>query len=174
MNEIFIDIVDSVFYDIRLSPLPKKPYLKKGISDSLKNEKLKNHKLFLAERKIEQEKIKTDTSRIVLAIYDTISMIRDRPGYRIDLSQLKESEKFIFKYYSIFPKENNIYKSKYPFYFGGIINFSRIKFNENKDYGELSVAVGYYIQDAEGFDIYIKKDKNGKWIIDKVVGTWIT
>ena len=195
MNEIFIDLVDSIYYDIRLSPIPKKPYLEKGISDSLKNYKIKNHKLYITERKKEQEIIKNDTSRIVLAVYDTIytesllkgpeiikfnnieylfDSVTKKIEYKIDLNKIAESDKFRFKYLSDFSNSKKIWKTKYPFYFGGVISFSRIQFDKNKKYGLLDAGITYADQDGEGFRIYIRKDINNKWIIEKITGTWIT
>ena len=195
MNEIFNDLADSIFHDIRLFPLPKKPHLEKGISDSLKNKKIKKHRLFLAKKELEIAKIKNDTSRIVIAVFDTIKKQSISNGnelikfnnieylfdsmtkkieYKIDLSTLKKSNKFIFKYWTDFPNDRKIWRTKYPFYFGGVISVSRIQFDINKEYGVLKVAIGYAEQDAQGFRIYIKKDKNNKWIIEKVIDTWIS
>tara|TARA_R110001583_G_scaffold113965_2_gene264424 strand:+ start:2483 stop:3157 length:675 start_codon:yes stop_codon:yes gene_type:complete len=195
MNEIFIDLVDSIYYDIRLSPLPKEPYLEKGISDSLKNERIKKHKLFLAEREINQEKIKNDTSRIVLAVYDTIEKqsisngnelikfnnveylfdsITKKIEYKIDLSKIKRSDKFIFKYWTDFPNDRKIWRNKSPYYLGGLVSFSRIQFDKTKKHGVLKGGVGYGINDSEGFRIYIKKDLNNKWVIDKIILTSIS
>ena len=174
MNEIFIDLVDSIYVDTRTMKIPSKPFLEKGISDSLKIEKLNKHKLLLEERDKRIILIKNDTSRVVLAIVDTIAKITDKPEYKIDILQLKESKKYIFKYYSDFPKGRKLWTTKYPYYFGGTISLSRIKFNENKDFGEFSVGIGYYDQDAQGFDVYIKKDTDDNWIIEKIKGTWIS
>jgi hypothetical protein len=174
MTNIFPNLIDSIYSDYRTMKIPSKPFMENGISDSLKNEKIKEYKIFLADREKRINKIKNDTSRVVLAIYDTISKIIDKSEYKIDISKLKKSDKYIFKYYSDFPRDRKIWSAKYSFYFGGIISFSRIKFNENKDLGQLSVGVSYYDKDAQGFDVYIKKDKNDKWIIKKVIVTWIS
>ncbi len=71
MNEIFTDLVDSIFRDMRTLRIPP-PYLEKGISDSLKNEKINRYRIALAKNKKKRIEIKNDTSRIVIAVYDTI------------------------------------------------------------------------------------------------------
>jgi len=173
MNEIFIDLIDSIYVDSRTMKIPS-PVFENGISDSLKTKNLKEYKKYLNEREKKIIKIKNDTNRVVLAIYDTISKIIDKPEYKIKLSQLSKSDKYIFMYYSEFPIGRKKWTTNYPFHFGGTIFLSRIKFNENKDSGELSVGIGYYDQDEQGFDVYIKKDIDNKWIIEKIIGTWIS
>ncbi|HSQ46410.1 MAG TPA: hypothetical protein VLM44_05760 [Lutibacter sp.] len=168
MNEIFTDLVDAIYTDMRTVKIPSRPFLAKGTYD-----KLKSHQIALAEREKRIIKIKNDTSRIVLAIYDTITKITNRTAYNIDLSKLNKSNTYIFKYWSDFPKGRKIWNTKYPFYFGGIISFSRIEFDWSKKSGVLTAGISYADQDAQGFDIYIKKSNN-KWIIEKVVETWIS
>tara|TARA_R110001583_G_C5667331_1_gene410342 strand:- start:7095 stop:7745 length:651 start_codon:yes stop_codon:yes gene_type:complete len=195
MSEILTDLVDSIYFDIRLMPLSKNPYLEKGISDSLKNEKIKRHQIAIAKREKRIIEIKNDTSRIVIAVFDTIytesllkgpeiikynnieylfDFITKKIEYKIDLNKISKSDKFRFKYLSGFPNDKTIWKTKYPFYFGGVISFSRIQFDKNKKYGLLDAGITYADQDGEGFRIYIKKDINNKWIIEKIEGTWVT
>ena len=194
MIQIFPSIVDSIFSDWRISKIPK-PYLKKGISDSLRLEKLKRYEKSLADREKRIIEIKNDTSRIVIAISDTIytesllksserikdngieyifDSITKKIEYKIDLNNFKENEKFRFKYISEFPKGRNIFRTKYPFYFGGAIGVSRIQFDKDKKHGILSAGILYAPLDGYGYRIYIKKDKNDNWIIDRIKETWIS
>ena len=87
---------------------------------------------------------------------------------------MTESNKFIFKYLSEFPQDKTIFRKKYPFYFGGVVSFTRIQFDEDKKHGTLTAAISYGVMDSQGFDIYIKKDKNDKWVVDRIKGTWIS
>ena len=173
MNDLFIDLIDSIYVDSRTMKIPS-PNLRNVISDSLKTEKLKKYKKYLVEREKRIIQIKNDTSKVVIAIDDTISKIRDKSEYKIDLLKINENDKYIFKYYSDFPKGKKTWTTEYPYHFGGIISLERIKFNENKDYGELSVAISYFHQDAAGFNVFIKKDSNNKWIIEKIITSWIS
>jgi hypothetical protein len=71
MNEIFIDLVDSIFIDMRTMKIPSL-HLEKGISDSLINERINRYRLALDKNEKKRIEIKNDTSRIVIAVYDTI------------------------------------------------------------------------------------------------------
>ncbi|MDV7187956.1 hypothetical protein R3X25_11745 [Lutibacter sp. TH_r2] len=194
MIQILPSVVDSIFNDWRISKIPE-PYFEKGISDSLRLEKLKRYEKSLAEREKRIIEIKNDTSRIVIAIIDTIyaesllksserikdngieyifDSITKKIEYKIDLNNFKENEKFRFKYSSEFPKGRKIFRTKYPFYFGGAISFSRIVFDKDKKYGIMSAGIAYEALNGYGFRIYLKRGKNDKWIIDKIKGTWIS
>ena len=93
MNEIFLDLVDSIFYDYRLLPPPPMPSPPFGIiiSDSLKKENIKRHQKFLVKFEKRKAAIKKDTSRIVIAVADTIFI----PS-RINHSTLKKYFKIVF------------------------------------------------------------------------------
>ena len=194
MNEIFTDLVDSIFRDMRTLRIPP-PYLEKGISDSLKNEKINRYRIALAKNKKKRIEIKNDTSRIVIAVYDTIvkqsisnadELIKynnieyffdsktKKIEYKIDISKIKKSDKYIFKYWSEFPKGRVFWKTKYPFYLGGVIKFSKIQFDKSKKFGVLNGGVSYGILNGSGYRIYIKKDLNDNWIIEKIIGTSIS
>ena len=194
MNEIFTDLVDSIFTDMRILRIPS-PNLGNVTSDSLRNEIIKRHKNAIAKIEKRRLEIENDTSRIVIAVYDTIDRksISERDElkkhfsienffesktswekYKIDLSKIKESDKFIYKYYSSFPKEQDFFRSKYSFYLGGIVSFSKIQFDSDRNFGVLSGGISYAPLDGYGFLFYIKKDLNGNWIIDKIKGTSIS
>lgn len=198
MNEIFLDLVDSVFYDMRLMPpMPVPPPPPPGIeiSDSLKKENLKRHQKILADFEKRKVEIEKDTSRIVIAVYDTIftlsqedyttlkSNFKDSKlkidtlknvfDYKIDLSQFNKSKKFIFKYMSEFPDGSKIWKDSYPFYLGGAISLSQIYFDEKKEFGILEGGIIYGRLNGGGFRIFIKK-LSEKWVIDKIEGTWVS
>ena len=54
------------------------------------------------------------------------------------------------------------------------IGFSRIIFDKTKNYGVLNGGYTIGILNGSGFRIFIKKNKSGNWIIDKIEGTWIS
>lgn len=194
MNEIFIDLVDSIFIDMRTMKIPSL-HLEEGISDSLKNEKINRYRLALDKNEKKRIEIKNDTSRIVIAVYDTIETQSVSAGeelikhnnieylfnsktkkieYKIDLSKVGKSDKFIFKYYTKFPIGRDIWKTEYPFYLGGIVSFTRIQFDRDRKNGILSAGISYAPLNGVGYVIYIKKNENDKWIIDKIIQTSIS
>ena len=74
-NEIFLELIDSTFYDFRtMQPPLVLPPLPNGIviSESQKKENIRIHEEYLAEFEKRKIKIEKDTARIVLAIIDTI------------------------------------------------------------------------------------------------------
>jgi hypothetical protein len=192
-NEIFSELVDSTFYDFRLLPPPKTlPPPPNGtiISDSLNKENIKRHKKFLEEFEKRKIKIEKDTSRIVLAIVDTIftlnqenferldekfknDSLEKKTEYKLNLSEFKNNKKFIFKYYSEFPKGRKIWRTEYPFHLGAVLSFSRIYFDNSKKNGILEGGVNYGILNGNGFKIFIQR-VSGKWRIQKIEGTWIS
>ena len=197
-NEIFLELIDSTFYDFRtlqppltIAPPPNGII----ISENQKKENLRIHKEYLAEFEKRKIKIENDTARIVLAIVDTIfksskinreklsarfeniefgsDTLEKNIEYKINLSRFKNNEKYIFKYHSEFPKGRKIWRTEYPFYFGAVISFSRIYFDENKKFGIFEGGTTFERLNGNGFRIFIKKI-SGKWRIDKIEGTWIS
>jgi hypothetical protein len=197
-NDIFLELIDSTFYDFRtLQPPLTLPPPPNGtiISESQKKENIKTYKKHLAEFKKRKNEIEKDTSRIVIAIVDTIftfgrekfeklgknfennkfknDSLEKEIEYKINLSKFKNNEKFIFKYYSEFPKGRKIWRTEYPFHLGAVISFSRIYFDRDKKNGVLESGTTFGILNGNGFRIFIKKI-GGKWRIEKIEGTWIS
>ncbi|MBO0593944.1 hypothetical protein I2486_21300 [Cellulophaga sp. E16_2] len=96
-------------------------------------------------------------------------------GYKIDLEQLKTNNgKLRFKYQSEFPEGFEFRRTEYDFYIAASIGFNRILFDKTKTYGVLNGGFVMGNLNGHGFRIFIRKDDNGKWLIDEVVGTWIS
>ena len=74
---------------------------------------------------------------------------------------------------SEFPQRREIWNTNYLFEFGGVVSFSRIYFDKDKRYGVLEGGTTYGKLNGNGWIVFIKKD-SGKWIIDKIEGTWIS
>ncbi|WP_236951502.1 hypothetical protein [Mariniflexile rhizosphaerae] len=203
--EIFPSILDSIYYDKRMTPPPpeffdKKEYnnnnLDKAIEDYKKSDKFikdKNH----WEKK--RDFLSRDTSSIYLAVFDSVTSferedvyglvehfknqnivldsnnIELNNGFKIDLNKLKTNNKKIkFKYQSEFPKGREFWGTEYDFYVAAKIGFGRILFDKSKSYGVLNGGFGMGILNGNGFRIFIKKNDKGKWIIDKIINTWIS
>ena len=201
MNEIFMDLVDSIYTDFRLIPPPPLPPPPPDviITDSLKKENLKKWAKILKEFEKRKEIVEKDTSKTLIIVYDTIyyqskdnknsysryskkiEFIKDstelNTEYIIDLSQFKNNDNYIFKYRTKYPKRSKIwnYIRENPFenYFGGVISFSKIRFDKTRKYGVLTGGISYRKLNGHGVLIFIKKESN-KWVIDKIIGTWIS
>ena len=195
-NELFLELIDSAYVDLRLIPPPSPPP-PSGIilSEKQKKENLENHKKFLAEFEKRKAEIEKDTSKIVLAIVEKTfpldsSRFKNLPGNykkielksqysdfknenKIDLSIFGNQNKYRFKKYSEFPKGRKIWRTNYPFELGAVISFSNIYFDENKEYGILECGVTRGKLNGNGLRFFIKK-VSGKWKIEKIEGTWIS
>lgn len=198
MNQIFSDLIDSLYYDLRTEPLvfPPPPAGVYISEDIRKKNKLSFEKM-RQEHELNKQKILNDTSRILIIVHDTVSKYTDQNNkylenivflndtssmnleYVIDLSKFSENKKHLFSYRSKFPnvRGRQFYRElrKNPplNHFGAVVGFSKISFDKEKNHGVLSAGISYGILNGSGFIIYIKKD-NDKWIIDKIFPTWIS
>lgn len=188
-NEIFAALLDSVHYDTRFPPPPHN-----SDWDDSTAVKWEESKIILEYEK-RKAKLEKDTTKLVIAIIDSTYQIDERAKreltdfykeyviksdsvniekpYKINISDLKHNQKFILKYRSEFPKNNNIWKRNSDFHLSGITGFSRIQFDQTKNYGVL--VSGFGCGKLCGFSglVFIRKI-NGKWIIDKVKVTEIS
>ena len=201
--EIFPAILDSIYYDKRLYPPPPPPpdffdkeeyksNLDKAIQDYWETDKFKND---LEKWKRRKDSLKRDNSSIFLVVSDSISGFEEEDAselsdyfkiqdsthvnlgsnYKIDLTKLKSNnEKIKFKYRSEFPNGREFWRTEYGYFIAGNIGFSRILFDNTKTYGLLNGGFSTGILNGNGYRIFIKKNSNGKWTIDKIVETWIS
>ncbi|TYA58019.1 hypothetical protein [Formosa maritima] len=96
-------------------------------------------------------------------------------GFKIDLSKLKPNNKIVkFKYQSKFPKGRKFWQSKYDFNIIASIGFSRILFDKTKKFGVINAGYTMAPLNGYGVRIFIKKSIEGKWVIDKIINTWIS
>ncbi|QOG04497.1 hypothetical protein [Flavobacterium sp. MDT1-60] len=200
MTEIFPSLIDSTCIDMRMffNPPPivgEILYDKEGNHigiDSTKGTKEQKQKLL--EWKMQLRKIEKDTSKIIVAfdplLKDNnqdlsedfekhfnskifISKEKKETEYIFDFKKIKLDNKFLIKDIAQFPKDKKtIWKAKYDFIFGGVVSFSRIQFDKNRQFGILDGGFVCGRHCGQGFRIYIKKINN-KWIIDEVEGTWV-
>lgn len=96
-------------------------------------------------------------------------------GFKVSFDKLKsDNEKLRFKPLSKFPERSEFWTTKYDFNFRGSLSFSRILFDKTKSYGVLNAGFMKGRLNGGGCRIFIRKDKNGNWVIDKIKGTWIS
>lgn len=178
LYEIAPSIIDSIFYDRRILPPPpplpdffEKEEYKKDIDD-YKNSDMYKVKMRKWERM--KDSLERDESLIFLVISDSIDT-KYGSNYRIDVNKLKSNNKKIrFKYRSEFPGENELWRPNDDYFIAAEIDFSSISFDKTKNNGVLNVGYSMGTLNGVGFRIYIKKNENEKWTIDKIVSTWIS
>jgi len=199
MNQIFIELIDSLYFDPEYIPPPPMPLTEIYFSTS--NQKLKDsiykkdsldYLELIAEFEKRVKKIKSYSGKIVIAVNDTVHAIDENRGilltehfenidydinneigYIIDLKEYSTNQKYKFKYASEFPKDSEIWKGNYGFHLSSVVSFSRIQFDKTKNYGVLTGGITYGKLSGYGVIIYIKKESN-KWTIDEIVNTWIS
>lgn len=167
-DEIFLKVVDSTYKDKRLYTLfPKQG---KDIYENGKwigKDTIGQHQRDL-DCELKKIALQKDTLHLILAIGNEglINNGTNLIKYR--------SNKFTFKHFSELPKvdEYHNWEIKYP-KFAGVMFFSRIKFDDKKESGTLSVSYSCGGKCGVGYSVSIRKIKD-KWIIDKVEQTWIS
>lgn len=183
--EIFPAIIDSIYFDIRLGPLPserffsdKEQYQKvlkkwKRKTDSIKSDKSPIY-LVVSDSVIQFENADSSIMRKHFNIKDSVNTFLGN-DFKIDLTKLKSNnEKIRFKFRTEFPKGSEFWRTNYDYFIAATISFGKITFDETRSFGVLQ---GSYILgklSGSGFRIFIRKNQNKKWIIDEIVGTWIS
>jgi len=197
MNEIVVEIVDTLYDNVsnRQLPPPPPPSILNGNGNKVwtKSDSLREVKRIADYHKqisfLRNELIKKDTTRLLIAVYDTVysneengekilinhfsdieydtMKATDLTNYKIDLSKIKNNSMFIFNYRSHFPSINEIWTKKYNFPFIGVVSLSRIDFDKSTKYGFLTVSYNIDRMNGNTFRIFIKKDQD-KWQIDKM------
>jgi hypothetical protein len=190
INNVFLEIVDSIYMDRRVMLPPPSPRVdfKTDKEDTLGyHNKLKKYNL-------EQDSIKNDKTKILIGVYDLvknrvqekeliISTFKDSgfiydnstEEFNLDLTQFKNNKKFNFQNASKFPDEKSWdlsdKKSLIPV---GTIEISRIQFNKTKTSGILSADASCGGgKCGRGFLIIIE-NKFGKWKIAKIIETSVS
>ncbi len=202
MSQIFIDLIDTLYHDMRTEPLIFPPPPPGGYTSE--DHKKRTQVMFEKIRKeyeLNKQRILNDTSRILIIVNDTINKYTDQnkelndkylenvvffndtssinKAYVIDLSLFSKNKKYLFTYRSKFP---NVRGRQFfrelrinpPLnHFGAVVSFSKISFDKERNYGVLFGGVSYASLNGSGFKIYLKRENN-KWAIDKIVLTWIS
>ncbi|MGQ7944419.1 hypothetical protein [Flavobacterium sp. WC2509] len=176
LTEILPSIVDSTCQDVRIfsNPPPrygklifnKEGYYVKTDSTKATLEEIKN----LKEWKQQISDVEKDTSKVIIAFDPKISCYGY--DYILDFKNIKLNGKFKLKNINEFPKEN-IVERKYKFNFSGVLKISKIKFDKNKESGNLNVEYICGGLCGYGNSIYFKKVKN-KWKIIKISENWVS
>lgn len=146
---------------------------------------------------IKKDSIERDTTTIYLVVQDSISHTSDEDkteflkyignhnmptdsliksnSFKLNLSKLERSQRNMkFLYRSEFPEGREFWRTNYDIYVAASLGFSKIIFDKTKSFGDLNA--GYVMAPLNGYGVrvYIRKNKDGKWVIDKVESTWIS
>ena len=190
LDEVFLEIVDSIYMDRRtiLPPPPRLDFKTNREDTTGYHERLKKYWSY-------QDSIKKDTAKIVIGVNDyaekagkyyrqqMLEIYKDSPfvydkskdlkPFKLNLSAFKNNKKFSFQYLSEFPEvrywdfENNLLPV-------GAIWVSRIQFNKTKTSGVLAASASCGGgRCGRGFLIVID-NKSGKWRITKIIHTWVS
>lgn len=161
----------------------------------------KSEEYFNRERDWQRKKdsIIHDTTSVYLTIFDSISRFEREDLYelikhfkkehividseeidfyksfKIDLNKLKTTkEKLRFKNQLDFPRGSKFRKTEYEITMEASVSFNRILFDKSKRFGVLNCSYVRGRLNGTGFRIFIRKDKNGNWIVDQIINTWIS
>lgn len=185
MTEIFPDLIDSTCMDTRVfTNFPpeygESIFDKKGHYIGVDSTKAtKEQKQKLVEWKINTERIKKDTSKIIIAFDPTIEYSGEDlkeylekhfkstkafvpkekiyNEYIFDFKNIKLNNRFELRNINQFPKERGkIWETKYSFNFSGAVFFTRIQFDQTKKFGVLNAGFACGRLCGQGFRIYIK------------------
>lgn len=194
LNNVFVEIVDSIYMDRRIITPPPSPRFNEEtnkIDTTGLQKELKEYWHF-------RDSIKNDKTRILIAVYDSIKKIspqetkiilnknnisgygydisKETEEFKFDLKPFKNNKKFHFESTSKFPHEkqwnlNDISNLKFPV---GSISISRIQFDKTRTSGILAAGASCGGgKCGRGFFITIE-NKSGKWKIKRIIHTWVS
>lgn len=141
----------------------------------------------------EIQRIKKDTTPVIIAFdplltpseenlgkelkehYKNVHSIipNQKESYIFDYQHIKLTRPFKIRDLGEFPSSNKIWDTSYDFVFSGIVYFSRIQFDQSKNFGVLEAGFTCGGRCGRGYYIFIKK-VNMEWKIDTVKDTWIS
>ncbi|MDL2140990.1 hypothetical protein QQY79_00530 [Flavobacterium tructae] len=194
LNNVFVEIVDSIYMDRRIitpPPFPKRDF-KTNIEDTT------GYHAELKKFYHHRDSIKNDKTRILLSVYTDVEKIssfetemihkqinissytydisKETDNYKIDLRTFESNKKFNFQNTSKYPDQkkwdlNDISNVRFPV---GTISVSRIQFNKTKTRGILSATASCGGgKCGRGFLIIIE-NKSRTWKIAEVIHTWVS
>ena len=193
--EIFDDLIDTmgVLSEFLIPPPPSIPFF--DYNNNVMVYDAVEHQKVIDEIEIKNKKMRDTT--FVIAVFDTLFTCYDKnlnvshiqsqlteKGYiealkatenqliisrPLDLSKIKNRERFTLKYLSEFPEGMKIWeRENYDFLFSGVLAISRIYFDPTGQFGIFDCSYTCGRLCGEGVIICIRKI-NDKWIIEKTI-----
>ena len=167
-----------------------------GLDDWMRSDEYKN---LIKDWKARRDSALNDTTTLYIAIQDSVTRyepndfykliqhfqkekivlhskeIPFEEPYRVNLRKLQSNiSRVKFKYLSEFPKSSEVWRIPDRSKIFLSIGYTRILFDKEKDFGVLNVGIGRGTLDGSGYRVFIRKGKSGKWVIDEIIGTWIS
>ncbi len=201
MKQIFPSLIETVCVDSRifLHPPPQHEKIMQYPFDKKEGYRMAGSKLTEAQKnewKVWEEeikKIKKDTAPVIIAFDPLLApsaenlakeleehyrgarpiILNKKDSYVFDYQTIKLKGPFKVRNLSGFPASNKIWDTPYDFVFSGIVFFSRIQFDQGRNFGVLEASFTCGGKCGKGYHIFIKK-VNGAWEIDTVADTWIS
>lgn len=96
--------------------------------------------------------------------FDTLNYEK---GYQLDISKIEKIENYTCQYYGELPGPNKRWIKSKDFYLLGLIGFSRIKFDEKKQYGVMDFKTTCGQQCGVTAIVYLK-NMGERWEVDKI------
>ncbi|TQI71088.1 hypothetical protein JM79_2014 [Gramella sp. Hel_I_59] len=200
-HEIFPQLMDSLHFDQRLKfPIPPPPPPSEPNEQDKNFEKYKIDSADLEKRikSYEKQKIElyNDSVKLMTAIRDStllldeedkrdflnfyslnikdIDTVSINKKYKIDIRRLNADPKINFIYRSKLPGGREIWNTDHGFYLNSIVSISRIQFDRNRKFGVMTAGYSMGFMNGVAFRIFIRKNNEGKWVIDKIQTTYIS
>lgn len=199
--QVFPSLIDSIHYDVRLMKPPPPPPTytdENGFEIKIDSQTLKKiHHNAIEEWEKKKNIVLNDTSSVYLKISDSINFYEnedshylmkhyrnrevvlsscnfDSLGYRIDIKKLMTNQKKLKFIYLSESSKNTNSLNKDRVNIAASLSFTRILFDKTKQLGVFNVSYVIARLDGVGYRVFIKKNKNSDWVIDKIEGTWIS
>jgi len=188
MYEIYPALIDSVWVNAVQTYSPPPPpgvdtteYKLNKIKESHKrfNKELAEFKkkkfpvdLIVLDRVVNRDNAKELQEHFKNAVISE-NTISDRLEYKLDRKKLDAYKAFHLQYVSKTPRgiERQLYDNC-CYSVRGVIVFSKIQFDDEKNYGVLTAGIECGPMCGYGYRIFIKKVKE-KWVVDKIEEAWI-
>lgn len=148
---------------------------RKRIADSIKNDTTSMYFIvqdsaYSPKNSLKKELVDHFTAKDISS--DSIDL---NLGFKINISKLiTKHSKVKFKYGSEFPKGKEYWPRRKESNIIASLDFSGIIFDQTKNYGVLEAGYVKGRLNGGGIRIFIRKTDKGKWVIDKIVETWVS
>tara|TARA_B100001063_G_C16540838_1_gene441172 strand:- start:71 stop:748 length:678 start_codon:yes stop_codon:yes gene_type:complete len=192
--EVFPQLMDSLHRDNRI-PIPAPSYKTDSLGNRLEYDTIESQRGWKEFDRLKLEYYQ-DSVKLVTAISDStflleggeksqllkfynlnnsdIDTINTNEKYKIDLDKLNADNKIKFIYRSDLPEGREIWRTDYKFYLNSVLSISRIQFDINKKFGVMSIGYSIGILNGIGCRVFIRKNNEGDWVIDKIQTTTIS
>ncbi len=150
LNEIFLELIDSTYIEPLYIPPPPIPLpfsyngSNKTVKDSIYEKVSANYYEMIKQFDSKVRDLQNHETKKIVVIFDTVYQLEkgneglleshfkidvNKNGYKIDLSDYSENEKYDFQYYSNLPTGKEIWKPPFTSHLATFVSISTIQFN---------------------------------------------